>query len=202
MTHVKTLDQKKHNFEKGRNSIVHLFEWKWSDVADECERFLGPKGYAGVQISPPNENLVVTSGVYRPWWERYQPVSYRLVTRSGDENAFADMVKRCNGVGVKIYVDAVFNHMAASSGTGTAGSTCNPTNKDYPAVPYKFHHFHPSCAIDDYNNAANVRNCELLHLRDLNQASILKSVLSISPSTFAVVKTTNKRRLRERRQII
>lgn len=33
-----------------RNTIVHLFEWKWNDVADECERFLAPKGYAGVQV--------------------------------------------------------------------------------------------------------------------------------------------------------
>jgi len=33
-----------------RNAIVHLFEWKFSDIADECERFLAPKGYAGVQV--------------------------------------------------------------------------------------------------------------------------------------------------------
>lgn len=33
-----------------RNTIVHLFEWKWDDIADECERFLAPKGYGGVQV--------------------------------------------------------------------------------------------------------------------------------------------------------
>lgn len=38
------------NFAPGRSVIVHLFEWKWSDIALECERFLGPKGYAGVQV--------------------------------------------------------------------------------------------------------------------------------------------------------
>lgn len=27
-----------------RQGIVHLFEWKWLDIADECETFLGPKG--------------------------------------------------------------------------------------------------------------------------------------------------------------
>lgn len=32
---------------KNRTGIVHLFEWKWSDIADECERFLAPNGYAG-----------------------------------------------------------------------------------------------------------------------------------------------------------
>lgn len=30
--------------------IVHLFEWRWSDVAAECERFLAPYGYGGVQV--------------------------------------------------------------------------------------------------------------------------------------------------------
>jgi alpha-amylase len=35
----------------GRSAIVHLFEWKFSDIGDECERFLGPKGFAGVQVS-------------------------------------------------------------------------------------------------------------------------------------------------------
>jgi len=27
-----------------------LFEWKFSDIADECERFLAPRGFAGVQV--------------------------------------------------------------------------------------------------------------------------------------------------------
>lgn len=38
------------HFEDGRNTIVHLFEWKWSDIADECENFLSKKAYAGVQV--------------------------------------------------------------------------------------------------------------------------------------------------------
>lgn len=37
-----TLSQKDQNFEPGRKGIVHLFEWKWSDIALECERFLAP----------------------------------------------------------------------------------------------------------------------------------------------------------------
>lgn len=39
------------NYTPGHDVMVHLFEWKWSDIAVECERFLGPKGYAGVQVS-------------------------------------------------------------------------------------------------------------------------------------------------------
>lgn len=34
-----------------RSAIVQLFEWKWTDIARECERFLAPRGFAGVQVS-------------------------------------------------------------------------------------------------------------------------------------------------------
>ena len=42
--------QKNPNTVVGRSAIVHLFEWKFKDVAAECERFLAPYGYAGVQV--------------------------------------------------------------------------------------------------------------------------------------------------------
>ena len=38
------------NCADNRRAIVHLFEWKWNDIAAECEAFLGPKGYCGVQV--------------------------------------------------------------------------------------------------------------------------------------------------------
>lgn len=152
----------------GRSGIVHLFEWKWADIAKECETFLGPNGFGGVQVSPANENAVISS---RPWWERYQPISYKLQTRSGTEAQFADMVRRCNTAGVRIYVDVVFNHMAAGSGTvaGTAGSTGTPGTRSYPAVPYSGTDFNSGCSITNYNDPIQVRNCDLSGLPDLNQ---------------------------------
>src|SRR6266516_3891197 len=71
--------------------VVHLFEWKWTDVARECTTVLGPKGYGGVQVSPPQEHVVLPDRGY-PWWQRYQPISYQLTTRSGSRQQFADMV--------------------------------------------------------------------------------------------------------------
>jgi alpha-amylase len=50
----------------GRSVMVHLFEWKWSDIASECERFLGPKGFGGIQVSPVNEHANINNP-YRPW---------------------------------------------------------------------------------------------------------------------------------------
>lgn len=155
------------HYSNGRTTMVHLFEWKWGDIAAECERFLGPQGYGGVQVSPVNENAIKPN---RPWWERYQPVSYGLTTRSGNEQDFADMIRRCKAVGVNIYVDVVFNHMAAHDGTGTGGSSSSVSRREFPAVPYGPNDFNPSCEIS-YNDPNKIRNCWLVGLPDLNQGS-------------------------------
>lgn len=153
-----------------RTGIVHLFEWKFVDVADECERFLAPNGYAAVQVSPVNENAVINN---RPWYERYQPISYQIVTRSGNEQEFRSMVERCNRVGVRIYVDVIINHMAAGNGNviGTGGNMADIPARSYPAVPYERRDFHPSCSINNYNDIYQVRNCELVGLPDLDQSN-------------------------------
>lgn len=161
------------HFFDNRQGIVHLFEWKWLDIAQECEEFLGPKGFGGVQVSPVNENAILEN---RPWYERYQPMSYKLITRSGNENEFAEMVNRCRDAGIRIYVDVVVNHMAAPGDTspliGTAGSQADPLARSFPAVPYDHQDFHESCSIQNYNNATQVRMCELGNLPDLNQTNL------------------------------
>ena len=147
-------------------AFVHLFEWKWSDVAQECENFLGPKGFSAVQVSPPQEHIQGSA-----WWTRYQPVSYQLSSRSGDAAAFADMVQRCNAAGVDVYADAVINHMANGSGTGTAGSPYSSGSLSYPI--YSSNDFHTPCGInpEDYGTDAwRVRNCQLVGLPDLDTA--------------------------------
>ena len=154
-----------------KDVIVHLFEWPWASVANECTTQLGPKGFGGVQVSPPQEHVVLPGQGY-PWWQDYQPVSYQLTTRRGDRAAFASMVQTCHNAGVKIYVDAVINHMAGggSTGNGSAGSTYS--HYAYPAVPYGTDDFH-HCGrngtddISNYNDRWEVQNCELVDLSDL-----------------------------------
>lgn len=59
-------------------------------------------GFFSWKVSPVNEYIVIMqSTVQRPWWERYQPVSYNIVSRSGNEAQFRSMVDRCNAVGVR-----------------------------------------------------------------------------------------------------
>ncbi len=151
-------------------TMVHLFEWRWSDIARECEVWLGPRGFAAVQISPPGEHALITnaagSGINYPWWQRYQTVSYKLDrSRSGTLAEFTDMVNRCRAAGVDIYADAVINHMTAGSGSGSAGDAF--TKYSYPAVPYGAAEFHSLCSVSNYQDAGNVQNCELVGLADL-----------------------------------
>ena len=81
--------------------------------------FLAPNGFGGVQVSPPHEHRILDQpswdpNVRRPWYESYQPISYQLESRRGSRIEFIDMVQRCNNVGVRIYVDAVVNHMCGN----------------------------------------------------------------------------------------
>uniref|UniRef100_A0A2M3ZYS0 Alpha-amylase n=1 Tax=Anopheles triannulatus TaxID=58253 RepID=A0A2M3ZYS0_9DIPT len=167
---IEDSDHRNPHFYPGRNVIVHLFEWKFNDIAEECEQVLGPAGYGGVQVSPVNEYVRATN---RPWWERYQPVSYEIRSRSGDEREFAEMVRRCQRAKVRVYVDIVANHMAGPGATtplyGTAGSPSDPAERLYPAVPFNKSHFHQDCIIESNLNASQVHNCQLGGLPDLNQ---------------------------------
>lgn len=51
-----------------RTGIVHLFEWKWKDIANECEQFLAPNGFAGVQVNHQlqyDSHSIIISFLYR-----------------------------------------------------------------------------------------------------------------------------------------
>lgn len=163
-------------------AYVHLFEWQWSDVAQECS-FLAEAGYNAVQVSPPQEHVILNTISTDPWWTRYQPVSYILNSRGGTAAEFQSMVNTCQAAGVNIIVDAVINHMSGQSDPtqpGTNGTVYQ--HLEYPGLygPDDFH----ACGTtgsnpDDANNIFNysrryeVQECELLNLADLDTSSEL-----------------------------
>ncbi|MER8230644.1 carbohydrate-binding module family 20 domain-containing protein [Streptomyces sp. NPDC094049] len=138
-----------------------MFEWKFASVARECTDRLGPAGYGYVQVSPPQEHLQGPQ-----WWTSYQPVSYRIAGRLGDRTAFKNMINTCHAAGVKVVADAVINHMANGSGTGTGGT---PFSKyDYPGLYSGADMDDCRASITTYQDRANVQNCELVQLPDLD----------------------------------
>ncbi|MER5605774.1 carbohydrate-binding module family 20 domain-containing protein [Micromonospora tulbaghiae] len=157
---------------------ANLWEWNWTSVAAACTDHLGPAGYGAVQVAPPQESVKLPAsadGAY-PWYEVYQPVSYKLDSRFGNRQQFAAMVTACHDAGVRVYVDAVVNHMAGTNNpAGTRGYAGTEfSGYSYPAVPYgngDFHRPGDNCptggTISDWNNESQVTSCELLSLSDL-----------------------------------
>ncbi len=161
-----------------RDVIANLFEWNWVSVARECTSVLGPAGYGGVQVAPPQDSVKRTSlgngsdTILHPWWEVYQPVDYNLTSRMGNEAQFKSMVTTCRRAGVKVYVDAVINHMTGQGSLSYGGVTYS--KYDYPGLytQANFHQQGTDCpssdgTIQDFNNLVQVRKCELSSLADL-----------------------------------
>ena len=157
---------------------ANLWEWNWRSIGRECTDVLGPAGYTGVQVAPPQNSVKRTKlgdgsdSVLHPWWEVYQPVSYRLTSRMGSEAQFRTMVRDCRRAGVKVYVDAVINHMTGQGDTSYAGTTFERYR--YPGLYDQddFHKYSGDCpsasgGIEDFNNAQQVFRCELVGLADL-----------------------------------
>ena len=141
-----------------------LFEWSFDSVAKACTDTLGPKGYGFVEVSPAQEHIQGAQ-----WWTSYQPVSYKIAGRLGNETQFANMVSTCHSAGVKVVADAVINHMAAGSGTGTGGTVYSKYG--YPGY-YQDQDFHSCRApITNYADRYNVQTCELVGLADLDTGS-------------------------------
>ncbi|CAE7722647.1 mok14, partial [Symbiodinium sp. CCMP2456] len=188
------------NMSMQNHIMVHLFEWPWPAIAEECETWLGPAGVTAVQVSPPTEHVLGDS-----WSTRYQPVSFKLHSRSGTPAQFSDMISRCQKSGVSIMVDTILNHMASplvQSPKKDRGKKCGqsedtPTSSTAPCLGWSgtgygnrefrhgtlgldyferqdFHHyegnFESNCGLPPWTN--NRFLCDLYALVDLNTESV------------------------------
>ncbi|MFJ9579407.1 carbohydrate-binding module family 20 domain-containing protein [Streptomyces sp. NPDC101191] len=170
-----------------------MFEWNFASVAKACTDQLGPAGYGYVQVSPPQERIQGS-----PWWTAYQPVSYKIAGPLGDRTAFKSMIDTCHAAGVKVVADSVVNHMAGPSDpnatyTGTGGSTYSKYN--YPGVYSGADMDDCRATISNYQDKANVQNCELVNLADLDTgeayvrgriAAYLNDLLSLGVDGFRI----------------
>ncbi|MEU5824238.1 MULTISPECIES: carbohydrate-binding module family 20 domain-containing protein [Streptomyces] len=171
-----------------RDVTAVLFEWKFDSVAKACTDTLGPAGYGFVQVSPPQEHIQGSQ-----WWTSYQPVSYKIAGRLGDRTSFANMVSTCHSAGVKVVADSVINHMTSGSGTGTGGTSY--TKYNYPGLYSSADMDDCTAQISNYGDRANVQNCELVGLADLDTgedyvrgkiAGYLNDLLSLGVDGFRI----------------
>ncbi|MBE4579214.1 alpha-amylase [Vibrio navarrensis] len=89
------------------NVILHAFDWRYDEIGAQAEK-INQMGYASVLVSPP-----LRSAKSAKWWQRYQPQDYRVIDNFlGNTEDFRNMVQALEAVGVRVYADVVFNHMA------------------------------------------------------------------------------------------
>ncbi|MGI5241504.1 carbohydrate-binding module family 20 domain-containing protein [Dactylosporangium sp. CA-139066] len=187
----------------GSNDVIaNLWLWPFTSIATECTNVLGPAGYGAVQVAPPEDSISVAG---HPWWDIYQPAAYDLNSRMGTRAQFTSMVSACHAAGVKVYVDAVINHMtgANQSSTTAYGGASFTNNYSYPSAGYSSSDFHfypadcpqPDNQIHDYNNQNEVWNCQLVGLSDLKTgtdyvrtkiAGYLNDLISVGVDGFRV----------------
>ena len=156
--------------------LINLWGWRWVDIAKECTDYLGPNGFRGVQVMPPNEHRLMNK-----WYDIYQPVSYDLSrSKGGTRDEFIYMVNTCKQQGVDIIVDTVINHMGSEPTHGQSRDTSNGSYFNgsryyqYYPVPYYADDFHnstdPRCKADTPKDTFREYFCDLFGLPDLKTA--------------------------------
>ncbi|MGW4638518.1 carbohydrate-binding module family 20 domain-containing protein [Sphaerisporangium sp. NPDC004334] len=157
-----------------KDVTANLFAWNWPSVSAECTNVLGPAGYGAVQVSPPQDSLK-RAGTHS-WWELYQPAAYDLTGRLGSRAQFSAMVQACHAAGVKVYADAVINHMTGQGSASYGGRTFSKYNYPGTYSSADFHYYPGACGNSDgtihdgdyAGSARNVQQCELSGLADLD----------------------------------
>ncbi|MCG9626871.1 alpha-amylase family protein [Vibrio mediterranei] len=95
------------------NVILHAFDWPYALVAQRAKE-IKELGYQTVLVSPPMKSFRDSNEV--KWWQLYQPQDYRVIdNKLGNTEDFKAMMLELNDVGVWVYIDVVFNHMANES---------------------------------------------------------------------------------------
>ena len=78
------------------------------------------------------------------------------------------MVNRCKAAGVDIIVDAVINHMTNFPSPGVGSNGTAYTKYSYPGLYTPIRLPSRPARVNNYQSAANVQDCELFSLPDLN----------------------------------
>lgn len=156
-----------------KDVTANLFEYDFNSIGADCTDVLGPDGFGAVQVAPPEDSYDQASHY---WWDVYQPADYAVGGRLGTSAQFASMVSACHAAGVKVYVDAVLNHMAAGTGgsdTSYDGAAFDSGTLTYPGYSSADFHSYPANCPESSDGIVNwlsyteVTQCRLSGLPDL-----------------------------------
>ena len=106
--------------------ILHCWNWSFDNIRKNMQ-LIASQGFTAIQTSPIQSSKESTteswSSVQNSAWVYYQPISFNIETNSwnalGTKTEFKAMCEEAHKYGVKVIVDAVFNHMANDSSENT-----------------------------------------------------------------------------------
>ena len=91
--------------------IISCFNWNLNDISKNC-KLIHDQGFDAVQINPIQP--LKEDGV-KEWWMSYQPIDFKIGNVFGTQEDLIDLCNKCNDIGLRVYADAVINHMGADS---------------------------------------------------------------------------------------
>lgn len=113
--------------------ILQCFNWSFNNIKNNMAK-IAEQGFSAIQTSPIQSSKESTkeswSTCSNSFWVYYQPINFSIETNSrsalGTKTEFKAMCEEAEKYGVKVIVDAVFNHLAN-------GNTENTLNSQIPS---------------------------------------------------------------------
>ena len=117
--------------------ILHCWNWSFDNIRKNLP-LIASQGFTAVQTSPIQSSKESTreswSSVQNSAWVYYQPISFNIEQNSwnalGTKSQFEAMCTEAHKYGIKVIVDAVFNHMANDSSENTINPQITSDLKD------------------------------------------------------------------------
>lgn len=138
--------------------ILHAWDWSFENIRANMKD-IADAGYTAVQTSPvqPYKQAAdAGNDTNETWWLFYQPTDFKVTSSKednllGSEEEFKAMCDEADRYGIKIIVDVVANHVAA---TRTGGNGYDVSIADYLKNDDFYHNM--SFPAIDYGNRASI----------------------------------------------
>lgn len=123
--------------------ILHCWNWSFDNIKKNLP-LIASQGFTAIQTSPIQSSKESTkeswNSVENSAWVYYQPISFNIEQNSwnalGTKSQFEAMCTEAHKYGIKVIVDAVFNHMANDSTENTINPQISSDLRDDPNCWY------------------------------------------------------------------
>ncbi len=162
--------------------ILQCFNWSFNNIKNNMAK-IAEQGFSAIQTSPIQSSKESTkeswSTCSNAFWVYYQPINYSIETNSrsalGTKSEFKAMCDEAHKYGVKVIVDAVFNHLANDNADNTKCSQIPSDIRDDSSCWHSV-----TTNISNYSDRYDITHHCLAGLPDLNTGSSKIQNYSIS----------------------